>query len=341
MNNYLRTFNNIQNSIDELSKNENISLETKQAALDLKHGIELCIQEIKSSAKKLNSLTSICSEHLQHTENIWLIKPNIIDSSRHEIWTDIGNLSGFCIKVNHLINQLRNEAILKNKNSWAGRFEYLKTKHFIDVRGTQRKGVGWDEKSKFTDELKNNVKKHCDYTVGLLEQKMQLIYVEFENMNLETLQNCLTLQNRLQYDQRQSKLINKIDLITRETINKFNNPAKNSHKHISYISLCTSDVKSLLYKEWGDISWEEFCKFNNSFLIRLENFIAEVFDEKVNFVSKGIDNLIAFYNHFIEMQERYQQETLEQREAEKFWIEKQFKELKDLQTEIGIILNAS
>jgi hypothetical protein len=341
MNNYLDTFNNIQNSIDDLSKNENISLETKQSALVLKHAIELCIQEIKSSANKLNKLTSNCSEHLQHTENIWLIKPSIIDSSRHEIWTEIGHLSGFCIKVNKLINQLKNEAVFKSKKSWAGRFKYLKAKHFIDAQGVQKKGVGWDEKSKFTDELKNDVKKHCDYTRGLLEQQMHLIYAEFENMNLETLHKCLTLQNRLLYEQRQSKLIDKINLITSETINKFNNPAKNLHKHISYISLCSSDLKSLVDKEWGDISWEDFCKFDNIFLIKIENFIAALFDERVKFVSEGIDSLIAFYNHFIEIQERYEKETPEQRKSENFWIKKQFEELEKLQTEISIQYDAN
>ncbi len=342
MNNYLDTFNNIQNSIDELSKNENISLETKQAALHLKHGIELCIQEIKHSANKLNNLTSICSKHLQHTENIWLIKPSITGFVKYEIWTDIGNLSGFSIKINQLLVNLKNEAILESKKLWKISFKSLKNKYFIDAKGMQKKGVGWDEKSKFTNDIKNDVTKHSAYIMQLVQQQMQLIYAEFEKMNLGTLHNCINLKNSLLNEQKQSKLIVNINSIPSETIRNFKNPVNHLYKNILNISLIsTDDLKSLVNKEWGDISWEDFCKFHNIYSIKLEKFIAALVDERVKFVTEGIDKLIAFYNHFLEMQERYQQETPEQRKAENFWIEKQFQELKDLQAEIGIILNVS
>jgi hypothetical protein len=342
MNNYLDTFNNIQNSIDELSNNENISLETKQAALYLKHGIELCIQEIKHSANKLNNLTSICSKHLQHTENTWLIKPSITGFAKYEIWTDIGNLSGFSIKINQLLANLKNEAILKNKKLWNIKFECLRMKYFLDGKGMPKKGVGWDEKSKFTNDIKNDVTKHCAYIMQLVKQKMQLIYAEFESMNLGTLYNCLNLQKSLLHEQKQSKVNANIDLIPSETISKFKKPVNYLYKNIINISfVCNDDLKALVNKEWGDISWEDFCRFDNIFLIKLEKIITVLFEERVKFVTEGIDKLIMFYNHFLEMQERYERETPEQRKAEIFWIEKQLKELEKLQTEIGIILNAS
>jgi oligoendopeptidase F len=49
---------------------------------------------------------------------------------------------------------------------------------------------------------------------------------------------------------------------------------------------------------------------------------------------------IAFYNDFLEQQERYQQETPEQREAEKVWIYQQRQELAQMQDGIEVILNA-
>jgi hypothetical protein len=55
----------------------------------------------------------------------------------------------------------------------------------------------------------------------------------------------------------------------------------------------------------------------------------------------AIEQAIAFYNDFLERQERYQQETPEQRQAEKAWIDQQRRELEQVQHGIEAILNAS
>jgi DNA-binding protein H-NS len=55
----------------------------------------------------------------------------------------------------------------------------------------------------------------------------------------------------------------------------------------------------------------------------------------------AIEQAIAFYNDFLERQERYQQETPEQRQAEKAWIDQQRRELGQVQHGIEAILNAS
>lgn len=53
------------------------------------------------------------------------------------------------------------------------------------------------------------------------------------------------------------------------------------------------------------------------------------------------EDAIAFYNDFLERQERYQQETPEQREAEKAWIDQQRQQLEQVQRGIEAILNDS
>jgi hypothetical protein len=45
-----------------------------------------------------------------------------------------------------------------------------------------------------------------------------------------------------------------------------------------------------------------------------------------------------FYNDFLEIQNRYQQETSEQRQAEKDWIENQLQELIQIKKGIDVIL---
>jgi len=59
----------------------------------------------------------------------------------------------------------------------------------------------------------------------------------------------------------------------------------------------------------------------------------------LNLATKAITKAIAFYNYFLERQERYQQETAEQREAEKAWIDQQRRELERVQQGIEAILN--
>ncbi len=64
-------------------------------------------------------------------------------------------------------------------------------------------------------------------------------------------------------------------------------------------------------------------------------------EHRVKLATEAIAKAIAFYNDFLEQQERYQQETPEQREAEKASIDQQHQELVRVRDRIEVILNAS
>jgi hypothetical protein len=72
----------------------------------------------------------------------------------------------------------------------------------------------------------------------------------------------------------------------------------------------------------------------------MEKFITAIFDDRVKLATKALEQAIAFYNYFLERQERYQQETPEQREAEKAWIDQQRQELARVQNGMEAILSA-
>ncbi|HEY9710089.1 MAG TPA: hypothetical protein V6D48_17920, partial [Oculatellaceae cyanobacterium] len=72
---------------------------------------------------------------------------------------------------------------------------------------------------------------------------------------------------------------------------------------------------------------------------KLENIIKAIFDDRIKSGTQALEQAIAFYNYFLERQERYQQETPEQREAEKAWIDQQRRELERVQNGIEAILN--
>ncbi len=94
-------------------------------------------------------------------------------------------------------------------------------------------------------------------------------------------------------------------------------------------------------KSWGDISWEEVVKFKKDIFAKISNFITVICEERIKLATEALEQAIAFYNDFLEPQERYQQETPEQREAEKAWIDQQRQELDRVQSGIEAILNAN
>jgi hypothetical protein len=96
----------------------------------------------------------------------------------------------------------------------------------------------------------------------------------------------------------------------------------------------------LVDQGWGDINWDDVVKFKDNVFAKIENFITAIFDDRIKLATEAMAKAIAFYNDFLEQQERYQQETLEQREAEKAWIYQQRQELAQMQDGILVILNA-
>jgi CRISPR/Cas system-associated endonuclease Cas1 len=81
-------------------------------------------------------------------------------------------------------------------------------------------------------------------------------------------------------------------------------------------------------------------KFKYKVSSKIDKFITAIFDDRLELATKAIAQAIAFYNYFLERQERYQQETPEQREAEKAWIDQQRQELARVQNGIEAILSA-
>lgn len=101
-----------------------------------------------------------------------------------------------------------------------------------------------------------------------------------------------------------------------------------------------SNTARVLAKEGAlGISREQFIKTSEEVATKLEKVVVAIFDELSKLVTKAIEQAISFYNDFLELRKRYQQETPEQREAEKAWIEQQRQELIQVQNGIEVILN--
>lgn len=338
MNNYFNTFENITQSVEQLLKDEHNSLEIKQSATSLKNSVKPCIEELKQSATKLKQLILVCSDDLYRAENIWLSKPMIASAAKHEIWEQLGEISGRTIKIRQLGSKCKEEAVKQAKQYWDKQIDYLRNNWFIDAKGQQKKGVGWNDKKVFSTAIQFQVDNLLyERIVIIIKEKLFLVYQDFLNINLKSYQYYLNLLDQ----QKKAELNKQIDLITIETENKFKNTIEHLPTYHLELKINVSpDLKALLEQGWGDINWEDVVKFKDNVSAKIEKFIIAFFDDRIKLVSEAMEKAIAFYNDFLEQQHRYQQETPEYREAEKAWIYQQRQELTQMQDGIEVILNA-
>ena len=338
MNNYFNTFQNINQSVEQLLKDEHNSLGFEQSARRLNESIQPCIEELKQSATRLKRLVLVCSEELSHAENIWLSKPNIAEAAKHEIWEQLGEISGRSIRIRHLGSQGKDEAVNQANKSWEKRVEYLREKYFVNAQGQPKKGIGWDERKNFINEVNLETEKQSEQINRIIILKLYSVHKEIKSVHLKSLQYCVSLLEQ----QKKAELSKQIDLISSEIQTKFDNSIENLSKYtVVFKTTVKPDLIALVEQRWGNISWEDVVEFKEKVALNIENFITGVFDYKVKLATKVIAKAIAFYNYFLEQQKRYQQETPEQREAEKAWIEQQRQELARVQDSIEVILNAS
>ncbi len=142
------------------------------------------------------------------------------------------------------------------------------------------------------------------------------------NYYLNTFENITQSVERLLKDEQNSLEIKQSATSLRQAIQPCIEELKQSATRLKELILVCSDE---LY---------------HAVALKIDNFITAIFDDRVKLSTEAIAKAIAFYNDFLEQQERYQQETPEQREAEKAWIEQQRQELARIQGGIEVIFNA-
>jgi len=81
--------------------------------------------------------------------------------------------------------------------------------------------------------------------------------------------------------------------------------------------------------------FEESCKVIASIM---DNLILEIFDERIKLAIHTVEKAMMFYNNFLEKQARYQQETAQQRAAEKDWIDHQRQQLREVEQYIEAVI---
>ena len=336
MNDYFKTFQSISQSAAQITVDSS-SIEIKQSAAKLKESVQPCFEELRQSANKLKELVKVSFAELEHAEDVWNSKPRIAQAPTVEILEQIGELTGCDIKITKLGKQCKYQAIKKAKESWDKRIEKLRLKWFIDPKNYQpRKGVGWSDKEGFIKDITPEVTQQLIELNIIVKQSLSLVYQEITTLNLESIQQRVNLLDR----QLQAELSKKLELVAREIENKFINSTDYINEDFYKLSNTVKSALHLLINQgWGEIYWEEVVNFKEKLSAKSEDKINSSFDKRIELATKAIEEAIAFYNDFLEKQARYQQETPEQREAEKAWIDRQRQELDRVQKNIEAILN--
>jgi hypothetical protein len=332
MNNYFNKFENINKSIEQLLTDEHYSLEISRSAANLKESVRPCIEELRQSAIRLNQLIVVCSDQLYCAENVWLSKPKITEATQQKLWEEIAEISGRASRIEIIGNKCKSEALKQAKESWNGKIECLIKKWFINNQTHTRKSLSWVEKERFILELKIVVKLQIQEVYSIVPENIKLIYKEWQAIPLELIKHYISLLDT----QLRTGLNNQFDLITSNIESMFGNQL-----NLSLYDQLFNLVISLSGQNLFVLEQEQVIKFKEQVDSIIENKINAVFKERVELVTEALEQAIAFYNDFLERQERYQQETPEQREAEKAWIDRQRQQLEQVQRGIEAILNAN
>ncbi|MEG4532846.1 hypothetical protein [Microcoleus sp. D2_18a_D3] len=340
MNEYLKVFQALTQFSDRLLADEHQSLEIKQSATQLSLDVEPCIQEIKQSALRLKGLLQVCFKDVSHAEDVWNSKPRIAGASPVDVWEQIGELSGCDVRIRSLGKQGQYDAVFKVSKSWSDKATKLKNQWFLWDKNHQifqRDTLGFFEKDNLHKELRNEVDYQAERVILIMENELHLIFKELQSIDIEKIEfyiECFDLNS-------QSRFRERLQSIGGEIVSKFTEPLKylpgSSVK--TFKETLKQPVEALVHKSKMGISlvdFEDSCKVIGSIM---DSLIVAIFEERMKLATHTVEKAIKFYNDFLEKQARYQQETPQQRAAEKDWIEYQRQQLREVQQYIDAVIS--
>ncbi|MBW4548215.1 MAG: TerB family tellurite resistance protein [Symplocastrum torsivum CPER-KK1] len=297
--------------------------------------VESYSPELKESAKKLKELVQACLDELRQAEDVWDSKTRISEIAQEDICEQIGEISGRDFKILQLGKQCKLQAAEQIKKSWEERIERLRKKWFVDAKQQSKKGIGWNEKEGFIKDIRPQIDSQSSDLTVTVRQSLSVVYQEVADTNLELIERCLNLLDQ----NAKTELSYQINSILNDLKTKFCNIKEHPPSEAKVFRVAVSSpLGALVNKGWGDIYWEEIVKFKNEVSSTIDDIVTAIFDDRVKLATQALAKVISFYDDFLERQERYQQETPEQRDVEKAWIAQKRNELERMQKNIEVML---
>ncbi|MBD2001388.1 hypothetical protein H6G00_33145 [Leptolyngbya sp. FACHB-541] len=338
MNQYLQAFEKVAQSTEQLldaQYNSLESVEIKQTASVLQESTASCIAELRLSTTKLNETLKLCFDNLALGEEVWQSKQRIREASSLEIWQQLGEISGCKVRIQTMTTAYKITAIGKLTKSWNERAEELRKKYFVDSKGRMKDGIGWDDKKGFLLDVRPILLAQSNEMSQVIREGLVLIFQDLAIINFNALDSSLKLLDTETAKKSEFKIK---DIFQAENL-KFKDP-KSLFGGIPLLGLhdLFSQAIKDLQNRWGDIEWKHVAQNKDEISRKIQKQVTTIFDDRVRLVEECLEQLLCFYNNFLELQSRYQQETPEQRLAEKSWIEQQQREFEKVQIDINAVL---
>jgi uncharacterized protein (UPF0305 family) len=289
--------------------------------------------EIKQSAIKINNLIKVCAEELNKAEYVFNSKPKVQEIAKPNIFEQITLISGCSVRISHLGEQYKAQVIEQVSKLWEEQVEELRKKWFLDTKQQPKKGIGWGEKSSFIKEIPSEIESQSKNMFLIIQDNLIELHKEIAVIDLRFIYDIANQESK-------NYLNRKINSIGGSTESSFCNPMEYLHDKIKdFEKAVIAAVEAVVNKGWGDILWEEILKLKTEILSQIVQIVTSIFDNRVERVTQAVEEVMSFYNDFLERQERYQQETPEQRKAEKAWIDQQRQQLEQVQRGLEAILS--
>jgi hypothetical protein len=335
MDEYIKLLSEISKSTQQLLNQEFHSvesLEIKQAAATLNQSIEPCFSEILESAKKLNLLVQNCLSELDHAEDVWESKSRISNACTAEIWERISEITAYYSKAKILGDRYQDSTLQTYKEDWKKLIIEIKEKHFTDKNKALKKGVGWTDKIIFTNEIKVELIKISKTVDTMILNSLKNLFGEFDQQLIEAIKTDIN-----NFDQRErTGLSNKLHT----TLNILETYFSSLNVERFQIKLDAKAYPTI--KKWnerfGEVYWNEVSELMTGLEKEQDDGIRSIFEQRVSQLRKALKSALVFYSNFLELQTRFQQETAEQRLAEKAWIDQQRQKLSPIQASLDGIL---
>ena len=339
MNEFMQAFQNIAQSAAVVAADDYKSLEIKESATTMIKSVQPGFDELMGSATRLDKVVQKCRNNLDHAEDVWTCKLGIIQASKQEIWQQLGELSGCHVRINELGEQCQNSAIDKSQDYWDKIFDVrVKEKWFIDAAKKQKKGIGWSEKDNFIKDIPIVMNLVCMEINQIIKSSLVQIYQDLSTINLKVITQYFGILDR----QTKDVLNHQMNLTFSEIANKFEQPTVYLPENTKLLRSALSPALDNLSKyRLGDLFWEEVVNFEKEVSVAINNFINSIFDDRLKVGSQALVEAMIFYNEFLEKQDRYQEETPAQRQAERAWIDSQWTEIQRVEKGVKVILNSS
>jgi len=319
MNEYFTSLREIDQSSTELlagQYNAVDSLEIKQSARALRISIQPCLNGLLQAQIQFGRNLIGCMKTLEQSEAVWHSKQQVIAVSDSVILEKVGEISGWWNRLQQFAAEEKAAIVKQANQDWLNQIEELKKKFFFDAKNRKRVVIGWGEKDGFTRELPYKISS----VSGSLDRAVKETLRPFKRLGIKHL-DLAQMFTDLLAPELKSSITRKKESLLADLGNRFH-----LEPVLMYIP-AYAEGAALKLEEWqkrfGNISWVEVEKFRDEGFAIIEAQVDHKLNECLAMLQKVVKWALAFYNHFLERQKRYQQETPEQRLAEKAWLDQQ------------------